>query len=66
MRYPVLSGSAAEMILQINNHKAADLIVMGTHGRSRLRHPLLGSVAERTVQRAPASYSSRSSRRMSS
>jgi universal stress protein A len=31
----------------------ADLIVMGTHGRSGLAHVLLGSVAERVVQKAP-------------
>lgn len=31
----------------------ADLIAMGTHGRSGLRHMLLGSTAERVVQHAP-------------
>jgi nucleotide-binding universal stress UspA family protein len=31
----------------------ADLIVMGTHGRTGLTHVLLGSVAERVVQKAP-------------
>jgi nucleotide-binding universal stress UspA family protein len=30
-----------------------DLIVMGTHGRSGLKHLWLGSVAERVVQHAP-------------
>jgi nucleotide-binding universal stress UspA family protein len=30
----------------------AELIVMGTHGRSGLAHALLGSVAERVVQHA--------------
>lgn len=30
-----------------------DLIAMGTHGRSGLRHLLLGSTAERVVQHAP-------------
>jgi nucleotide-binding universal stress UspA family protein len=32
----------------------ADLIAMGTHGRTGLPHVLLGSVAERTVRRAPS------------
>jgi nucleotide-binding universal stress UspA family protein len=31
----------------------ADLIIMGTHGRTGLRHALLGSVAEKVVRRAP-------------
>jgi len=31
----------------------ADLIAMGTHGRSGIRHFLLGSTAERVVQHAP-------------
>ncbi|SCX81732.1 universal stress protein [Thiohalorhabdus denitrificans] len=31
----------------------ADLIVIGSHGRSGLRHALLGSTAERVVRKAP-------------
>ena len=31
----------------------ADLIVMGTHGRSGLAHALMGSVAERVVRHSP-------------
>jgi universal stress protein A len=31
----------------------ADLIVVGTHGRTGIAHAVLGSVAERVVQRAP-------------
>jgi nucleotide-binding universal stress UspA family protein len=30
-----------------------DLITMGTHGRTGLRHALLGSVAEKVVRKAP-------------
>lgn len=30
-----------------------DLIVMGTHGRTGLKHAFLGSVAEKVVQKAP-------------
>jgi universal stress protein A len=33
--------------------RGADLIVMGTHGRSGLSHLFLGSVAERVVRTAP-------------
>lgn len=31
----------------------ADLIIMGTHGRTGLRHALIGSVAEKVVRKAP-------------
>ncbi|HKV56153.1 MAG TPA: universal stress protein [Candidatus Binataceae bacterium] len=33
--------------------EAVDLIVMGTHGRTGLAHVLMGSVAERVVNKAP-------------
>ena len=33
----------------------ADLIVIGTHGHTGLKHVLLGSVAERTLRHAPCS-----------
>jgi len=33
--------------------RRADLIVMGTHGRTGLEHVVLGSVAERVVRLAP-------------
>jgi len=49
----VITGRPAQAIVQ---HAAAghfDLIVMGTHGRTGLSHALLGSVAERVVQKAP-------------
>ncbi len=49
----LVPGSAADVILRLAKEKAADLIVMGTHGRTGLQHALLGSVAEKTVRRAP-------------
>lgn len=30
-----------------------DLIVMGTHGRSGIKHAIMGSIAEKVVQKAP-------------
>ena len=33
--------------------KDIDLIVMGTHGRTGLKHVLMGSVAESVVRKSP-------------
>lgn len=40
-------------ICQEAEREHADLIVMGSHGRTGLSHVLLGSVAERVVRHAP-------------
>ena len=40
-------------ILEAAERIRADLIVMGTHGRTGMKHVVLGSVAERTVRLAP-------------
>jgi len=40
-------------ILKEADEWRADLIVMGTHGRTGVAHALIGSVAERVVERAP-------------
>jgi nucleotide-binding universal stress UspA family protein len=40
-------------IIRYARDKEIDLIVLGTHGRSGLKHALLGSVAERVVRKAP-------------
>jgi universal stress protein E len=45
-------GEAATTILQQAEQKQADLIVMGTHGRTGLEYMLLGSVAEKIVRGA--------------
>ena len=48
----VCEGYAATVIVEEANSRHADLIVIGTHGRSGLKHLLLGSIAERVVQKA--------------
>ncbi len=49
----VATGSPAETIVRIAQERGADLIVMGTQGRTGLSHVLLGSVAEKVVRLAP-------------
>ena len=48
----VATGHPADTIVRIAQARGADLIVMGTHGRTGLQHVLLGSVAERVVRLA--------------
>ena len=48
-------GQAAATIVRLAEESKADLIVMGTHGRSGLKHMLLGSVAEQVVRTAACS-----------
>jgi nucleotide-binding universal stress UspA family protein len=47
-----LGAAFAEILAAVERYRA-DLIVMGTHGRTGLSHLLLGSVAARVVQHAP-------------
>lgn len=46
-------GSPADAILQVAADSRADLLVMGTHGRSSSRASVLGSVAEAVTQKSP-------------
>lgn len=46
-------GEAGEEILAAATDIKADLVVIGTHGRSGLKHLLLGSVAEEVMRHAP-------------
>lgn len=48
----VAVGTAAPEIVRYADREKADLIVMGTHGRTGLAHVLLGSVAETVVRHA--------------
>jgi nucleotide-binding universal stress UspA family protein len=48
----LLIGTGAKSIVEHAQKTHADLIVMGTHGRTGLPHLLLGSVAERVVRTA--------------
>jgi nucleotide-binding universal stress UspA family protein len=46
-------GPVHESILGAAKDNAGDLIVMGTHGRTGLKHLVLGSIAERVVRLSP-------------
>ncbi len=49
----VREGYPATVIVEEAESLEADLVVIGTHGLSGLKHMLLGSIAERVVQKAP-------------
>ncbi len=44
------SGEPASTILRIADEIGAGLVIIGTHGRTGVRHLLLGSVAEKLVR----------------
>ena len=48
----VREGDAREMILDVAARRGADLVALGTHGRSGFAHVLLGSVAEAVIRAA--------------
>ncbi len=49
----IVQGIPFQIIVDIAESHGADLIVMGTHGRSGFQHALIGSVAENVVRLAP-------------
>jgi len=49
----VKHGNAVDEILRAIDEYRPDLVVMATHGRTGVRHMLLGSVAERIVRLSP-------------
>jgi nucleotide-binding universal stress UspA family protein len=46
----VEEGKPYEVILKVADERSADLIIIGTHGRTGLSHLLMGSVAENVVR----------------
>ncbi len=46
-------GVPFEQILRVAKRVRCDLIVLATHGRTGLKHMVMGSVAENVVRRAP-------------
>ena len=51
-RRQFLVGDPADMLVRYADENEADLVVMGTHGRTGLRRLVMGSVAEAVVRRA--------------
>ncbi len=49
----IKKGIAFVEIIDYVREAEADLVVMGTHGRSGVEHILIGSVAEKVVRKAP-------------
>lgn len=47
------SGVAWDRIIAIAEQVGADLVVVGTHGRTGIRRALMGSIAERVVRLSP-------------
>jgi nucleotide-binding universal stress UspA family protein len=53
IRTKVVSGTPFREIVREAREGGYDLVVIGTHGRTGLRHVFLGSVAENVVRLAP-------------
>jgi len=45
-------GEPASEIVAFAEEQRADIVVLGTHGRTGLEHALMGSIAERVVRKA--------------
>jgi nucleotide-binding universal stress UspA family protein len=49
----IVPGIPFDEIIKKAEESSADLIIMGTHGRTGLDHVLFGSTAEKVVRRSP-------------
>ena len=54
-RFTFVEANPREGLCDVAEERAADLVVVGSHGRRGLRRAVLGSVAEATVRHAPCS-----------
>lgn len=48
----LLRGDPAQEVCRFAKHDDFDLVVIGTHGRTGLKHVFLGSIAEKVVRHA--------------
>ena len=53
VEHRLLKGDAATEIVDVAEETKADVIVIGSHGRTGLARLLLGSVAEKVMRKAP-------------
>jgi nucleotide-binding universal stress UspA family protein len=53
VEYHVVEGEPAAEIVRFAVERKADMIVLGTHGRTGIGRFLLGSVAEQVMRKAP-------------
>ena len=53
IRKIIVTGHPVVEILKVVESEDIDLIIMGTHGRSRMEHVIFGSVAENVVKKSP-------------
>ena len=53
VRTIVRTGSAQEEIVNLATDERAELIIIGTHGRTGLNRLLLGSIADRVIRFSP-------------
>ncbi|MBI5137070.1 MAG: universal stress protein [Nitrospirae bacterium] len=49
----IASGKPWQCVVEVAGQLKAELVVMGTHGRTGVAHETLGSTAERVVRQAP-------------
>ena len=53
LKLQVREGDPSREIIRAAADLGADLIVLGTHGRTGVAHLLIGSVAEKVVRKSP-------------